>query len=156
MQLRVEKFCDRCIKVYAGGEEVYVLYNSKNNSNPTKHFNDKQIVWQQQQQQQLAKFVDFWRAYKTKVIAQNQKPSNLVHVMVEQGWQTLFSKTRSSICINGSTSYSLLQSQQIFDYLKIYKFSQARNTIYPNFYMTEYRKNRYFTKNFKKKWKQKF
>ena len=43
LQLRVEYFRDRCIKVYAGGEEVYVLHNSKNDSNPTKPFNDKQI-----------------------------------------------------------------------------------------------------------------
>lgn len=46
VQLRAEYFRDRCIKVYAGGEDVYVLHNNKNNRNPTKPFNNKQIVWQ--------------------------------------------------------------------------------------------------------------
>jgi len=41
VQLRIEYFRDRCIKVCAGVEEVYVLHNNKNNSNPTKPFNDK-------------------------------------------------------------------------------------------------------------------
>jgi len=44
VQLRAEYFRDRCIKVYAGGEDVYVLHNNKNNRNPTKPFNNKQIV----------------------------------------------------------------------------------------------------------------
>jgi hypothetical protein len=36
-----------------------------------------------------------------------------------------------------------------------YKFSKVHNTIYPNFYMTKYRKNINFRKNFKKNWTRK-
>jgi hypothetical protein len=92
--------------------------------NPTKHFNDKQTVWQQQ----LAKFVDFQCAYETKVIAQNQKPNNPLYVWLNRVDKLCFPKTAPVFALM-DPHLIRYYSRNRFLITWQYKFSQMHNTI---------------------------